>query len=96
MIAVERLVRTVCHKQWLLQRSQQIYFLDIGTGIMDEYTGLHIAVWIDMAVVSAACDTSAHIFSIVLEIEVFRPSWHGFHEYGDTYILSGPDLRAIR
>ena len=36
---------------------------------MDEYTGLHIAVWIDMAVVSAACDTSAHIFSIVLEIE---------------------------
>ena len=69
MVAVERLVLTVCHEQRLLQRSQQIHFLDIGTRIMDEYAGLHIPIGIDMTVVSAACDTATHIFTIVLEVK---------------------------
>lgn len=69
MVAVEGLVLTVCHKQRLLQRSQQVHFLDIGTRIMDEYAGLHISVGVNMAVVSAACDTAAHIFTIVLEVK---------------------------
>ena len=69
MVAVEGLVLTVCHEQRLLQCGQQVHLLDIGTGIMDEYAGLHISVGVDMTVVSAACDTAAHIFTIVLEVK---------------------------
>ena len=69
MITVKRLVLTVRHEQRLLQCGQQVHLLDIGTGIMNEYTGFHIPIGIDMTVVSAACDTAAHIFTIVLEVK---------------------------
>ena len=36
---------------------------------MNKYTGFHIPIGIDMTVVSAACDTAAHIFTIVLEVK---------------------------
>ena len=68
MVAVERLSIAVCLEQRLLQCFDQGNFVDVGAGVMDENTRLHIAVCIDMAVVSSSCDTASDELTVVLEI----------------------------
>ena len=36
---------------------------------MNEYAGLHIAVWIDVAVMLAAGDAAVYKFSVILEVK---------------------------
>ena len=59
---------------------------------MNEYTWIHIAVGIDMKISFAACNASADIFSIILEI-------HGKQRLGrtvftDLFVHAGSLLRC--
>ena len=41
---------------------------DVCIGIVDEYAGLNVACGVDVEVVSSACDTTAYILGVVLEV----------------------------
>ena len=69
MIVVKRLAFGVFFEQRLLQTFEQALVLDIGTGIMDEYTRFHVAIGVDMAIVPATGYTSVNILTVVLEID---------------------------
>ena len=69
MITVERLMVVIGHEQRRLKSFQQGFFSDIGVGVVNKGTGLHIAVCVDMEIVSASCNTSAHILTVVLKID---------------------------
>lgn len=68
MIVIEWLALMVFQKQGLAQTLQQGLFIDIRTGIMDEYTRLHISRCVDMAVPLSSGDTALRKFAIILEI----------------------------
>ena len=42
--------------------------MDVAVGIVDEYTGLHIALSINVQIIPSAGDAAAYIFRIILEI----------------------------
>lgn len=42
--------------------------MDVAVGIVDEYTGLHIALSINVQIIPSAGDAAAYIFRIVLKI----------------------------
>lgn len=69
MVLIEWLPFGVFLEQGLGQAGKKIIFIDIGTGVMDKYAGLHIAVRIDMAIVPAAGYAAADILTIVLEVQ---------------------------
>ena len=69
MIVVKRLAFGVFFEQRLLQTFEQALVLDIGTGIMDEYTRFHVAIGVNMAIVPATGYTSVNILAVVLEID---------------------------
>src|SRR5699024_3899363 len=58
----------ISHEKRTFQRIQKGSFTDIYIRIMNKYTGLHIAPGVNMEIPSAACDTSSHVFRIVLKI----------------------------
>ena len=67
-VVVEGLAVMIGHKQRGLQALQQGLLPNVGVGIVDEDTGVHIAVGVDMQIAPAAGDASAHVFRVVLEV----------------------------
>ena len=65
------------HKNGALQCLQQGAAADVGVGIVDEHTGVHVAVDVDVQIALSACDAAAHIFRVILKIHgeqrLFRP-----------------------
>ena len=68
MVAVEGLALVIFLEQGLLQAFQQALVMDVGTGVMDEYAGLHIAVGVDVSILAAAGDTAVNVLAVVLEV----------------------------
>ena len=68
MVIVERLVVMISLEKRALQCFQQRAVMDIGVGVVDEYTRLHIALGIDVQITASACDTSTYELSVVLEV----------------------------
>ena len=69
MVLIEWLPFGVFLEQGLGQAGKKIIFIDICAGVMDKYTGLHIAVRIDMAIVPAAGYAAADVLAIILEVQ---------------------------
>ena len=67
-ILVEGLIVMVSHEQRALQRVQQADVMDIAVGIVNEHTGLHIALGIDVQITAAAGNTAADKLGVILEI----------------------------
>lgn len=67
-VFIEGLVVVVRHEDGTLEGVQQAGIVDVAVGVVDEYAGLHIALGVDVQIVSSAGDASAYIFRIVLEI----------------------------
>ena len=63
---------------------------DIGVGIVDKYTGLNITCGVYMEVVSAACNTAAYKFTVILEIY----NEHRLSGLGVTH-LSQPEIHIL-
>src|SRR5699024_1826088 len=76
-VVVERLSVMISHEDRALQSFQQGTFADIGVGVVDEYTRLHITFCINMRISSSSGDTSADILCVVLEV-------HGEDRFGLT------------
>ena len=68
MVAVEGLALVIFLEQGLLQAFQQALVMDVGTGVMDEYAGLHIAVGVDVSILAYAGDTAVNVLAVVLEV----------------------------
>ena len=68
MIFVEGLVVSECHKERIAETFKNCMCSDVSIGIVDEYTRLHITCRVDVEVVSAACDTSAGVLTVALEV----------------------------
>ena len=56
------------HENRALEGVEQRRVVDIGIGIMNEYTWLHIARCVDVQVVPSPCDTPAHKLAVILKI----------------------------
>ena len=69
VILVEGLALVIFPEQRLLQAFQKALFMDIGIGVMDKDTGLHIAIGVDMGVLAAAGNAAVDILAVVLEID---------------------------
>ena len=67
-VFIEGLVVVVRHEDGTLEGVQQAGIVDVAVGVVDEYAGLHIALGVDVQIVSSAGDASAYIFRTVLEI----------------------------
>ena len=68
MIVVERLIVPISLEQRASQTLKQSFFSDVGIRKMNENAGLHVALGVDVEIVSAARNTAADIFGVVLEI----------------------------
>ena len=67
-VFIEGLVVVVRHEDGTLEGVQQAGVVDVAVGVVDEYAGFHIALGVDVQIVSSAGDAAAYIFRIVLEI----------------------------
>ena len=56
------------HEHGGSQTVQQGFLPDVGIGIVDEHTGIDVAVGIDVEVSAAPGNAPAHIFAVVLEV----------------------------
>lgn len=68
MVAIEGLVVVIGHKQRRLESFQQGFFSDIGVRVVDKRTGFHIAIGVNMEIVTASCDAAAYILAVILKI----------------------------
>src|SRR5690554_586251 len=62
------MVFTVLQKKGRLQRLEEAHLANVGTGVMNKGTGLHIAIGIDMQVAASPGDAAVDIFPVVPEI----------------------------
>ena len=69
VIVVERHVFVVLHEEGRAQRVEQAYIVDVRVGVVDEHAGFHVASGVDVQVATAACNASAHVLAVVLEVE---------------------------
>ena len=67
-VVVERLRVVIGHEDRGAQRVEQADLADVRVGIVDEHTGIDVAVRVDVQVAAAACDASANVFAVVLEV----------------------------
>ncbi len=68
-IVIEGLVVVVGHEQGRAQGIQQGSVVDVAVGVMDEHTGLHIALGVDVQIVPAAGDAAVDVLGVVLEVD---------------------------
>ncbi len=68
MVAVERLALVIGHKQRALQHLEDRVVPDVGIRVMNEHTGLRVAVGVDVEIVPPSGDAAADILAVVLEI----------------------------
>ena len=68
MVIIKRLAVMIGHEDRALQRFDQRVFADIHVGIVDEHTGIDIAVGVDVEVPAASGNAAAHIFGVILEV----------------------------
>ena len=57
-VLIERLIVVICHENRTLEGIQQTGVMDIAVGIVNEYTGFHIALGIDVQVVASTGNTA--------------------------------------
>lgn len=69
MVLIEGLSLCVFLEQGLGQAGEEIILIDVSTGVMNEYAGFHIAIRVNVAVVSAAGYAAADVLAIVLEVQ---------------------------
>lgn len=68
VIIVEGLPVMIRHEHGGSQTVQQGFLPDVGIGIVDEHTGIDVAVGIDVEVSAAPGNAPAHIFAVVLKV----------------------------
>ena len=68
MVVVERLAVVILGKQRAFERFFERVGANIGVGIVNEHARLNVARGIDVEIVSAAGNTAADIFGVVLEV----------------------------
>ena len=82
----------VLHHHRTLQGFQETLFSDIGIGVMDEYTRIHIPVGIDVQITLSAGNAAADKFRIILEVHCKQR--FGFTVSADPLIHTFPLLRC--
>ena len=68
-VFIERLGVVIGHEEGGLQCIQQAFVMDVHVGVMDEHTGLHIALGVDVKIAPAAGNASANILAVILKIQ---------------------------
>lgn len=64
-VVIKGLPLVISHEDGRLEALQQCFFPDVAVGIVDEHTGVHIAVGIDVQIPASSGDTAAHILSVI-------------------------------
>ena len=68
VVVVEWLTVMISHKQWALENLKNGVLMNVCIGEVDEYTRFCITCIVNVEVVTSACNTSADIFAVILEI----------------------------
>ena len=67
-IVIKGLTLVILVEQGRTQTFQYRFFTDVGIAVMNKYTGLYIALAVDMKIVSSTCNATAYKFRIILKI----------------------------